>query len=243
MPAKPTRRHRRQSALISLAQAVRDKVLADVSEVIAEYEAELRRGEDDFSQFMERAPSPEPMPITQRKIGKLIVAACRDLAHLAIAHERRDPQGWAEAEIRALGTAIAKEYRVGFDLDKTLPAAIADGLHESRVLIVVAPAPPRAGRTPKKKTSSPATAAFQPSRDYRSIQWRGQHYTLTSNQAAIVERLHEEHIAGTPVVGKAGLLSTIQAETSRVRDSFKGSPLWRTLIVLGERRGTYKLDI
>ncbi|MFI5089161.1 MAG: hypothetical protein ACHP7P_03785 [Terriglobales bacterium] len=113
-----------------MAQAVRDKLLHDVGEVITEYEAELRREEE----FFHRMGLAQGGGLAQRKIGKLIVDACQELAHLAIANERRDPQGWAEAEIRALEAAIAKEY--GFALDKTLPAAIASGLHESRVLIV-----------------------------------------------------------------------------------------------------------
>lgn len=98
-------------------------------------------------------------------------------------------------------------------------------------------------RPAKRKVALRATARFQPSTDYRSILWRGTPYTLTPNQATIVRRLHEAHLAGTPALGKEALLDAIQAETSRVRDSFKGSTLLDTLVVRGDRRGTYKLNI
>lgn len=66
---------------------------------------------------------------------------------------------------------------------------------------------------------------------------------LTLNQATIIKTLHQAHKEGPSTVGKAALLEAIDAETSRVCDSFKKSPLWGTLIVQGEKRGTYKLSL
>jgi len=85
---------------------------------------------------------------------------------------------------------------------------------------------------------------FIHSADYRSIKYNGIPYLLTKNQSTIIKRLHEAHLNGTPALGKDGLLSAIEAETSRVRDSFKGSPLWGILIVSNCRpRGTYRLNL
>jgi hypothetical protein len=60
----------------------------------------------------------------------------------------------------------------------------------------------------------------------------------------MVKLLHDAYQHGTPAVGKATLLAAIEAETSRVRDSFKNSPLWGTLVVSNTKpRGTYQLDL
>jgi hypothetical protein len=79
--------------------------------------------------------------------------------------------------------------------------------------------------------------------DYRSVRYKGREHTLTPNQATIIKILHEAFKRRTPAVGKAELLAAVESETSRVRDSFKGCPLWQTLVVSGERRGTYRLNI
>jgi hypothetical protein len=85
---------------------------------------------------------------------------------------------------------------------------------------------------------------FSASEDYRSIRYKGATYTLTRNQATITRMLHEAYLKGTPTLGKNALLAAIEAETSRVRDSFKVSPLWGTLIVQNRKpRGTYQLDL
>ncbi len=80
--------------------------------------------------------------------------------------------------------------------------------------------------------------------EYRSIRWNNKEYPLTRNQSLIVKTLHEAHERGTPLLPKAALLRAIEAETSRLRDSFKNSPLWGTLIVpVRKPRGTYKLNL
>ena len=84
---------------------------------------------------------------------------------------------------------------------------------------------------------------FTPSADYRSIRFNRQSHALTRNQATIIKTLHEAYQRGTPWVGKAQLLAGVESETSRVQDSFKRSPLWQTLVVSGERKGTYGLNL
>jgi hypothetical protein len=101
------------------------------------------------------------------------------------------------------------------------------------------------GRTstePSPPTIHPEPA-FTHSIDYRSIRINGQTHALTLNQATIIKILHEAHQRGTPWVGKAELLAAVESETSRVQDSFKRSPLWQTLVISGERKGTYGLNL
>jgi len=79
---------------------------------------------------------------------------------------------------------------------------------------------------------------------HRTIRFRGKEYKLTRNQAKIVKLLHDAHRSRTPAVGKDLLLGAIESETSRVRDSFKKSPLWGTLIIPNQKpRGTYQLNL
>ncbi len=86
---------------------------------------------------------------------------------------------------------------------------------------------------------------FEPlSSDYRSILFKRKTYALTRNQSIIIKILHEAYVKGAPVVAKDTLLRAIEAETSRVRDSFKHSPLWKTLIIpIRKPRGTFKLNL
>jgi len=82
--------------------------------------------------------------------------------------------------------------------------------------------------------------------DYQSINYRGENYPLTSNQRAYVRKLHQELLAGRPWPHKTKLLAAIGSTSGSIGDSFRGSPLWRTLIVLGEGkglRGHYRLDL
>ena len=93
----------------------------------------------------------------------------------------------------------------------------------------------------KRKEDHPV---FSASSDYRSITYKGAPYRLTRNQSTIIRMLHEAYLKGTPALGRDVLLSAIEAETSRVRDSFKSRPqLWNTLIIGGGARGTYQLNL
>jgi hypothetical protein len=82
----------------------------------------------------------------------------------------------------------------------------------------------------------PADAHFQHSADYRSVACRGEAFTFTPAQAAIVQALHEAHRNKTPDLSQATLLELAGCETSnRVRDLFRVNnvmhPAWGTLIV------------
>jgi hypothetical protein len=91
-------------------------------------------------------------------------------------------------------------------------------------------------------TSARTAARFQHSADYRSISFDGQHYTNTSRQAQIIEILHIAFLSGTPDLSDSHILEALDSPSSRLRDSFKGSELWGTLII-SNRRGTRRLNL
>jgi hypothetical protein len=84
--------------------------------------------------------------------------------------------------------------------------------------------------------------SFSASDDYRSIVFRGPHYTVTLDQATIISTLHKAALSGHPDVSKGKLLAAVERETSRISDIFRGSPLWKTLVI-SIRKGTYRLNI
>ena len=83
---------------------------------------------------------------------------------------------------------------------------------------------------------------FKHSPDYRSIVFDGRQYTSTARQAQIIEMLHIAFASGTPDLSDSNILEEIESPNSRLRDSFRGSKLWGTLIV-STRRGTRRLNL
>jgi hypothetical protein len=130
---------------------------------------------------------------------------------------------------------VRRKQKAGFDAKERQQELE----HEKKLAAI------RSGKNPPEPPSaSPQTSqAFQYSPDYRSITFQGTSYTLTSKQAQIVGILHRAFVRGTPAVGKAAILGEIEAETSRIHDFFRNSPLWKTLVIPGERRGTYRLKL
>ncbi len=93
---------------------------------------------------------------------------------------------------------------------------------------------------PGEATPSPA---FKHSEDYISITFNDQTFTLTSRQAQVVQILHEAHKNELPDVGQHHILEKLGSQSSRLRDTFKRSDLWGTLIVQGKKSGTYRLNL
>jgi hypothetical protein len=55
--------------------------------------------------------------------------------------------------------------------------------------------------------------------------------------------LYHASSSGTPELGQDYILEALGTPASRLRDTFKNSKLWRTLIVVGTKRGTYRLNL
>ena len=100
-----------------------------------------------------------------------------------------------------------------------------------------------ASELPGSQSRDSPPEQFTHSEDYHTINFRGEPYTLTHTQAAVVRYLHENAERGTPDVSQDTILAEIESGAERLRDLFRDSPLWGTLIVKGKRRGHYKLNI
>ncbi len=63
-------------------------------------------------------------------------------------------------------------------------------------------------------------------------------------QAAIVKILWEAQVNGTPDVHASTLLAQAESklQQDRIQPLFFRHPAWKTMIVRGKRRGTYRLD-
>jgi len=81
------------------------------------------------------------------------------------------------------------------------------------------------------------------SADYHSIRWRGEYYTLTHFQAASIKLLHEAYLNDTPDLSEQYIVTTIDSECKRMRDLFRNSPLWDTLVIPGKRKGLLRLNL
>jgi len=82
---------------------------------------------------------------------------------------------------------------------------------------------------------------FSHSDDYISIVFHKKQYVLTPLQAKVVEILHQNYERGTPDVQHAYVLEKIDYAGKRLRDIFKKSELWGTLIV-SVRKGVCRLN-
>jgi hypothetical protein len=84
--------------------------------------------------------------------------------------------------------------------------------------------------------------SFPFSEDYRGVLFRKRWYPLTRNQSLMVRVMYQAFLDGFPDVHKDKLLTAIESETSSVRDSWRASPLWNTLVV-SRKKGTYRLNL
>ncbi|MCI0625915.1 MAG: hypothetical protein L0387_30450 [Acidobacteria bacterium] len=83
---------------------------------------------------------------------------------------------------------------------------------------------------------------FKHSPDYRTVNLRGKEFTLTPQQAKVIEILHRERTRGTPNLSQAYILEEIEGGT-RLLDTFKSNmEAYTALIGKGPKR-TYHLNI
>lgn len=84
------------------------------------------------------------------------------------------------------------------------------------------------------------TEATTHTEDFSSVVWFGTSYTFTTAQRPIVERLWATWEADMPGVTGEAILEAAGSEARRLRDVFKDSPAWGTMIQ-SIRRGVYAL--
>ncbi len=95
---------------------------------------------------------------------------------------------------------------------------------------------------PTVRASSEQQRGVTVSADFRSVVFKGKCQALTLAQSQMMRILWEAHQSGHPSVGKERLLAAIERETSQVRDTWRGSDLWQTLIVMA-KKGVYELKL
>jgi hypothetical protein len=105
-----------------------------------------------------------------------------------------------------------------------------------------ATSPESAVSSPSKTPTETTPERLTISDDSRSVLVDGVRHVLTMTQGQMMKVLFAAHQSGHPDVSKQKLLAAVERETSEVRDTWKKSPLWNTLIV-SERKGTYRLKL
>jgi hypothetical protein len=100
--------------------------------------------------------------------------------------------------------------------------------------------PPLAGSTATPTRLDPALFRHGP--DYRDCTWNGERFTLTTTQAACVQTLWEERDKGTLELSQQYILEKSGAESQQLKDVFKKSTAWGTMIVRGSTQGSFRLS-
>ena len=102
------------------------------------------------------------------------------------------------------------------------------------------------GRTNKHRPVPPAKKpkGFSHSDGYASVTTpKGKRFTLTPEQARVIERLHEAWKSMNPELSKSTLLRLLERETSRLPDIFKSTPGAFKALIKPVRRGIYRLNL
>ena len=84
---------------------------------------------------------------------------------------------------------------------------------------------------------------FNPSPDYRSVNYKGKLYSFTGRAAEVIQILHQQYLLGSPELGKDYILEKIGCTSKNMRDVFQRCPGWKKIIIRGETRGTYLLNL
>lgn len=92
-------------------------------------------------------------------------------------------------------------------------------------------------------TAESPNGEFRAAPGFRSVWWRGEQFTFGSKQAQVVELLFEAHQRGTPDIGQDHILVEVESRAGRLRDLFKNHPAWNRLIIRGDGKGIFRLNI
>lgn len=92
---------------------------------------------------------------------------------------------------------------------------------------------------PESEPAPQAISGVYPSKDFRWVKVHGKTYTFTKLQAPIIKHLFKQY----PDEVSDGALLEMFGCGRFLKDSFRGSSAWRTLLVQGSTRGTRKLNL
>ena|SRR2546425_3441635 len=88
---------------------------------------------------------------------------------------------------------------------------------------------------------TPWDMLLQYSDDFRDIEWQGRSFFLSPRQADVVRLLYRAYEHGTPQLSDSFICKELHTPSSRLRDTFRKSKAWGTLIVNGSRPGMLNL--
>ena len=76
---------------------------------------------------------------------------------------------------------------------------------------------------------------------FNKFRWQGKIYTPNLTQANALQFMYDQKIAGEEAIHHQDILNKINI-SGRIQDVFKGSPLWKSLIIM-HSKGYYKLAL
>jgi hypothetical protein len=123
-------------------------------------------------------------------------------------------------------------------------ARAADRLRTDGKLAESSRAQNSAKATPNVESkSNAATSPFTHSEDYRSVTVRGETYTLTPEQAQMIEILDEAHKNGNPDISGDHIMDRLGKSSSRWQDTFRSTPKAKEALIKSTRKGTLRLNV
>ncbi len=84
---------------------------------------------------------------------------------------------------------------------------------------------------------------FYPSSDYRTARWLHEPLTFSECQAMAIRNLHRAHLDGRGALSGRLALAGSTCANSKMSDVFKRHPAWKTLVISGGSKGTYRLNL
>jgi hypothetical protein len=117
--------------------------------------------------------------------------------------------------------------------------ALTTGEHEARVTLATQPA---FSRIENSVSIEDADVDLRHAADFSYVDYGGARHYLRANQKIVIRALHVRRMRGELCVHKSVLCSELGG--GEVKDSFKNSPLWRTLVLPNRSpKGTYSLNL
>lgn len=113
-------------------------------------------------------------------------------------------------------------------------------MYRSRRKAIRAPVTPRTFSPTPQATRTLTTLTH--SDDFRTVSTGKREWHFTFLQSRIVEWLIGALQRRTPELSQSALLEDLDIKSTRLRDLFKTSAAWKTLIVQGEKKGTYRIN-
>jgi hypothetical protein len=162
--------------------------------------------------------------------------------------------GYPTSELLYHGQDMALQPPTGSDIVLTSQEnwkerllALLQGIDQPGVLVQIfistAVAESQAEGSAKTQAIDIDPGALRVGPDGRSVNLRGEEFSLTPTQAQVFDILYKAYQNGTPDVSEAYIIDHLGYEKGKVKDVFKRHDNWQKLIVKGARKDTFRLNI